>query len=253
MVPLTPDEEKTRENNIAHIAHLREKMKKLIVKWEEEIKAEKDELVKTLKELNKERLEGWLENIRVVLNAATLSPIYIPTVREEWIKAVNQKSPPALEDPEDPAKQSKKPVDPKPVRKPVAKKSSTRQQRSGSKKGDRKDVPQSQAGDPEKQPEGPVSEPDPPHPGEDPEVPQPPEEDPEEQPEGPVGESDPPHPGEDPEVPQPPEEEPQGPVAKKQKSGKLGTKPKGSKPKDNIPDEPVPKNTAGGTSGNKSP
>ena len=204
LVPLTPDEEKTRENNIAHIAHLREEMKKLIVKWEEDIKAEKDELVKTLKELNKERLEGWLEDIRVVLNAATLSPIYIPTVREEWIKAVNQKSPPALEDPEDPAKQPKKPADPKPVRKHVARKSSTRQQRSGSKKGDSKDVPQPQAEDPEKQHEGPIGKPDPPHPGEDPEVPQPPEEDPQKQPEGPI-------------------------------------------------DEPVPKNTAGGTSGNKSP
>ena len=34
LVPLTPEEEKTRRNNIAHIEHLREEMKKLIVKWE---------------------------------------------------------------------------------------------------------------------------------------------------------------------------------------------------------------------------
>ena len=123
-------------------------------------------------------MEGWLENIRVVFNAATLSPIYIPTVREEWKKAVNQKSPPTSEDPEDPAKQPKKSADPKPVRKPVAKKSSTKQQKSGSKKDDGKDKSQSQAEDPEKQPEGPIDEPDPPHPSKDPEVPQPPEEDP---------------------------------------------------------------------------
>ena len=110
------------------------------------------------KELNKERSEGWLEDIKVVLNATTVSPIYIPTVWEEWIKAVNQKSPPASEDPEDPPKQPKKSTDPKPIRKHVAKKSSTGQQKSGTKKDDSKDNSQSQAEDPGKQPGDPTDE-----------------------------------------------------------------------------------------------
>ena len=66
-------------------------MKKLLVKWEEEIKVEKDQVLKTIKEINKEKLEDWLNGIRAVLDARVVSPIYILTVREEWIRVFNQK------------------------------------------------------------------------------------------------------------------------------------------------------------------
>ena len=112
-----------------------------------------------------------MESVRVVLNAATVLPIYIPTVREEWIKAVNRKSPPASEDPEDPAKQPKKTVDTKTGKKPVAKKSSSRQQKVGSKKDDDKDKSQSQEEDLGEHPEGPIGQADPPHPSKKPEGP----------------------------------------------------------------------------------
>ena len=91
LISLTPEEKKTRENNIAHIVHLGEEMKKLLVKWEEEIKVERDQVLKTIKEINKEKLEDWLNDIRAVLDAMAVSPIYIPTVREEWIRVINQK------------------------------------------------------------------------------------------------------------------------------------------------------------------
>ena len=96
----------------------------------------------------------------------------------------------------------------------MAKKSGTRQQRSGGKKGDSKQILPST------------------------------EEDPGEQPEGPVGDPDPPQLGEDPNVPQPP-------LAKKLRTRRSGTKPKSSKPKDEVPGDPAPKNTTGGTSGDK--
>ena len=42
LVPLSLEESKTRENNIAHMQHLREAMKKGLEKWDEELKKEKD-------------------------------------------------------------------------------------------------------------------------------------------------------------------------------------------------------------------
>ena len=38
-------------------------------------------------ENDKEWLGCWLDNIELVLKATDMSSVYIPTVREEWIKA----------------------------------------------------------------------------------------------------------------------------------------------------------------------
>ena len=126
LAPLTPEESKTRENNIAHIKHLREAMKKGIEKWDEELRKEKDWVKKTWMEPEREWLGCWLEDLEMVLRATDMSPVYIPTVREEWIKAVQQKPSPTLEGPENPPRQPNKPMDPKPARKHVAKKSGAR-------------------------------------------------------------------------------------------------------------------------------
>ena len=42
LAPLSPEESKSRENNIVHIKHLREAMKKGLEKWDDVIKKEKD-------------------------------------------------------------------------------------------------------------------------------------------------------------------------------------------------------------------
>ena len=47
LTPLIPEESKTRENNIAHIKHLRKAMKNGIEKWNEAIQKEKDWAQKT--------------------------------------------------------------------------------------------------------------------------------------------------------------------------------------------------------------
>ena len=67
-------------------------------------------------EPEKEWLGCWLEDLEMVLSATEMSPIYIPTVREEWIKAVQQKPSPISEDPEKPPKQPNKSTGPKPAR-----------------------------------------------------------------------------------------------------------------------------------------
>ena len=126
LAPLNPEESKTRENNIAHIRHLREAMKKGLEKWDEELRKEKDWAKKILMETDKERLGHWLEDLELVLRATEMSPIFIPTVREEWIKAAKQQPSPGLEDPEKPPRQPNKPTDPKPARKHIAKKSGGR-------------------------------------------------------------------------------------------------------------------------------
>ena len=93
-------------------------------------------------EPEKERLEHWLDDLEMVLSATEMSPVYVPTVREEWIKAVQQKPPSILEDPENPSKQPKKPTEPKPARKYIAKKSGAGRQKAGKKDDNKKDKPQ---------------------------------------------------------------------------------------------------------------
>ena len=223
-ITLTLEEAKTRENNIAHIVHLREEMKKLLEKWEKEIENEKDGLVKVVQEMNRDKLKDWLNSIRAVLDATAVSPIHIPTVREEWIKIVKQKE--GLKEPTDEPKKTK---DPKPIKRLVARKSGTKQLRSGGKVDPKKSLP-SMEGDPGEHPEDPVGATDPLHPEEDPE--------------GPVGDPDLLQLEEDPELPQPP-------LAKKPKVRRSGSKPKGSKPKDDTPGDPASKNTTGGLSRDK--
>ena len=126
LTPLSSEESKTRENNIAHMKHLREAMKKGLEKWDDEIRKEKDYLKKVWMESDREKLNRWLENIEMVLKATEMSPVYIPTVNEEWIKAAKQKPTPALENPDEPLPQPNKLKGQKLARKHVAKKSGGR-------------------------------------------------------------------------------------------------------------------------------
>ena len=57
LAPLSPEESKTRENNIAHMKHLKEAMKKGLEKWDEEIKKEKDQLNKACMDNDREKLK----------------------------------------------------------------------------------------------------------------------------------------------------------------------------------------------------
>ena len=112
LTPLTPEELKTRENNIAHIKHLRQAMKNGIEKWNVAIQKEKDWAKKAWMEPEKKWLGCWLKDLEVVLKAADMSPIFIPYVREEWVRAVQQKSSTPQEDPENLPKQPNKPTGP---------------------------------------------------------------------------------------------------------------------------------------------
>ena len=226
-IKMSPEEEKARENNIAHIKHLREEMKKLLEKWKKEVENEQDGLVKVVQEMNIEKLKDWLDSIRNVLDITVVSPIYIPTVREEWINVVKQKEGYNTWDlqHQEPTKEPKKSEEPKPVRRSVAKKSGTKQQRPGSKKGDSEGPHPSTGEDPGDQPKDPGDAQDPLHPGEDPQEP--------------IEDPDPPQLEEDPELFHPP-------LAKKPKARE--PKPKGSKPKDDTPGDPASRSTAGGLS-----
>ena len=71
-------------------------------------------------------MNDWLGDIEMILGATKMSPVYVQTVKDEWIKAAKQKPTLTLENPEEPLPQPNKPKGPKPVRKHVAKKSGGR-------------------------------------------------------------------------------------------------------------------------------
>ena len=123
LTPLTPEESKTRENNNAHMKHLREAMKNGIEKWNVAIQKEKDWAEKAWMEPEQEWLGCWLEDLEMESKATDMSPVFIPSVREEWVRAVQLKPSTPLEDPENLPKQPNKPTGPKPARKHVVKKS----------------------------------------------------------------------------------------------------------------------------------
>ena len=140
--PLTPlilEETKTGENNIANMKHLREAMKNGIEKYNVAIQKEKDWAEKAWMEPEKERLGHWLEDLEMVLKATDMSPIFIPSVKEEWVRAVQVKPSTPQEDPENLPKQPNKPTGPKPVRKHVAKKSGAGRQKSDNKNKNKDD------------------------------------------------------------------------------------------------------------------
>ena len=217
LAPLSPEESKTRENNIAHMKHLREAMKKGLEKWDDEIREEKDQLNKVGMENDRERLNGWLENFEMILRATEMSPVYVPTVKEEWIRAAKQKPTSSLEIAEEPLPQPNKPKGLKLVRKHVAKKSWGRRQKAGDKSESQKEEPQQQSVDLEDQPEEIAEEP-----GEEP-LPQ----------------------GSDPKDSQLLGTDSKNLSTPKPKPKGTGNKPKGPKlkPKGAKPNEPVPKNT----------
>ena len=127
--PLSPEELKTRDNNIAHIKHLKEAMKKGLEKWDDMIRKEKDQFAQAWMKSDRERLSDWIADIDMVLDATKISPVYIPTVKEEWIKAAKQKPTSTSENPDEPSPQPNKPKGSKPVRKPMARKSVGKGQR----------------------------------------------------------------------------------------------------------------------------
>ena len=98
-------------------------MKNGIEKWNVAIQKEKDWAEISWMEPEQEWLECWLEHLEMVLKATDMSPVFVPTVREEWVKAVELKPSTPLEDPENPPKQPNKPTGLKPARKHVTKKS----------------------------------------------------------------------------------------------------------------------------------
>ena len=101
--------------------HLREAMKKGLEKSDDEIRKEKDQFEKVCMESDRERLSVWLEDIEMVLGATKMSSVYVPSVKEEWIKAAKQKPTQTPENPEEPLPQPNKPKGPKSARKHVAK------------------------------------------------------------------------------------------------------------------------------------
>ena len=112
-------------------------------KWNREMECSnakrKDWAEKVSMKSDKERLEHWLEDLEMVLKATDMSPVYIPTVKEEWIRAVQLKPPTPHENPENLLQQPNKSTGPKPARKHVAKKSGAGQQKCDDKNKDKDD------------------------------------------------------------------------------------------------------------------
>ena len=213
LAPLSPEELKTRDNNIAHIEHLKEAMKKGLKKWDNIIRKEKDQLAQVWMKGDREKLSEWTADIEMVLGATKMSPVYVPTVKEEWIRAAKQKRTATLENPDKPLPQPNKPKGPKPVRKPVARKSRGKWPKDDNKGDNKKGGLQQQIVNPENQP-GNVME---------------------------DLEDEPLPPGQGPNVPEnPPDPKP------KPKGAGLKPKPKGPKPNKPVP--PMPKSTTDTTS-----
>ena len=212
-------------------------MKNGIEKWNVAMQKENNWAQKACMKLNKEWLECWLEDLEMVLKATDMSPVYIPTVKEEWIRAVQLKPPTPQEDPENLPKKPNKSTGPKPARKHVARKSGAGQQKSDDKNKDQDDnsnqglnvLPQTESL--KEQPGDLIEEP---------------------------GDGSQP-PGTDPKNTKPCSTEPTGPLPPKPKPKNSGGKPKGPKPKNAAgvtpkgtkPDEPVPKITTGTTPGSQ--
>ena len=133
--PLNPEELNTRDKNIAHIKHLKEAMKKGLKKWDEIIKKTKNPLDQVGMKIDRDRLNDLIADINMVLDATQISPVYIPTVKEVWVRAAKQKPTPTLENPDKPSPQPNKPKGSEPIEKPVARKSGGK----GSRKEDKDD------------------------------------------------------------------------------------------------------------------
>ena len=210
---------------------MREAIKKGIEKWNEDLRKETDKFQKTWMEPEKEWLECWLEDLKMTLRATEMSPVYIPIVREEWIKAAQQKPTFTPEDPEKPPSQPNEPPGSRTARKHTAKKSGAGHQKTGGKNdniGDNSQVDpnkslqtenlEGQSGDVLGEPE-----------------------------------NEPLPPGSDPKDSQPPSTDPEDPLKPKPKPKGAGVKPKipkpknvtGVTPKGGKPNKPVPKSTAG--------
>ena len=206
-------------------------MKNRIEKWNEALRKEKDWAEKAWMEPEKEWLERWLDDLEMTLSATEMSPVYIPTVREKWVKAAQQKPTPTPEDPEKPPRQPNEPTGPKPSRKHVAKKSGAGRQKTGGEDDNKGDNSQP---DPNKSLQTEYLE---------------------GQPGDVLGEprDDPLPLGPDPKDSQPPSTDPKDPLKPKPKPKGTGVKPKRPKPKNAAgvtpkgmkPDEPVPKSTTG--------
>ena len=108
-------------------------MKTGIEKWDEEIKKEKEVSRKLWLEAQRERLAKWKKDAETVLRFAKTTTTHIPTVREQWIKAVQLKPSTTLGGPGRPPGKPNKPTDPTLARKRMAKKSGSGQPRSASK------------------------------------------------------------------------------------------------------------------------
>ena len=113
--PLTPEEQKSRENNLSHMTHIRKAMKSGLEKWKDEIKKEKDTVRRAWLKHQRDVLNSWLRDIEQTLDFFVNTPHYVPTVKMELKDAVQLKPSTALGDP---AKKT-----PKRSRKPTARKS----------------------------------------------------------------------------------------------------------------------------------
>ena len=213
MAPLSPEELKTRENNKAHIKHLKEAMKKGLKKWDNIIRKEKDQLAQIWMKGDREKLSEWIADIEMVLGATKMSPVYVPTVKEKWIGAAKQRPTATLENPDKPLPQPNKSKGPKPVRKPVARKSGGKGPKDDNKGDNKKGGLQQQIVNPENHP-GNVTE---------------------------DLEDEPLPPGPGPNIPE-------NPPDPKPKPKGAGPKPKPKGPKPNKPVPPMPKSTMDTTS-----
>ena len=157
LTSLSPERSKIRENNISHMKHLRESMKKGVEMWNKAIAKEKHFVQQAIMEADRDTLNKWIDNIEMVLRATEMSPIYVPTIKEEWIRAARQKTIPVVEDPKEPPVQPKILTGPKTAGRHVAKKSGRKRKKTDEKSDGKQDKSQQQ-GDLEDQPEDVIGE-----------------------------------------------------------------------------------------------
>ena len=69
--PLTPEEQKLRENNLSHMPHLKEAMKTGLEKWSDELKKKNDIVREAWIGSQVDVLKGWMKDIDIVMHLHT--------------------------------------------------------------------------------------------------------------------------------------------------------------------------------------
>ena len=140
-------------------------MKTGLEKWDEELTKEKDMIRQAWIKAEKDTLTAWLEDIKKMIHFAKITPTYIPTIKTQWVRAVQLKPSTTLGDLGVQQTDPNKPLEPSPARKHTPEKSGAGRSKSASQAVSREEdtheeqVESSPVGDPCDQPGKSVEDP----------------------------------------------------------------------------------------------